>query len=127
MVINTESMVGCKNQIKQATQCMKLGLNDVNRGTKKVGLTHMERGPPKINRLTSHPSNSIHVASPQKRQNTLGEAAPVQKEDTMQQYTQGEAAPVQNKGTAHKRNKIWLLAGLHLSTYACSRFILKHA
>ena len=64
MIINTESTVGYNNQLKQATQGMKLGANDnVNTGTKKVGFTHMEGGPPKTNRPTSHPSNPIHKAA----------------------------------------------------------------
>ena len=64
MIINTESIVGYNNNLKQATQGMKLGVNDgVNMGTKKVGVTHMEGGPPKTNRPTSHSSNPIHKAA----------------------------------------------------------------
>ena len=58
MVINTESTTGYNNQLKQATPGMKLKVNDeVNTSTKKVGVAHMEGGPPKINRPTNHPSN----------------------------------------------------------------------
>ena len=64
MILNTESTVGYNNMLKQATPGMKLGVNDaVNTGTKKVGFTHMEGGPPKTNRPTSHPSNPIHKAA----------------------------------------------------------------
>ena len=45
MVINTESMVGYNNQLKQAGAGMKLGINDgVNKSTKKAGLQLMARG-----------------------------------------------------------------------------------
>ena len=43
---------------------MKLGVNnDVNSGTKKVGIQNMEGGPAKINPPNSHPSNPIHKAA----------------------------------------------------------------
>ena len=50
MVTNTEIVVGYNNQLKQATQGMKLGINDwVNNG-----------GPSKVSPPNSHPSNPIH-------------------------------------------------------------------
>ena len=50
MIINTESTVGYNNKLKQAAPGMKLGVNnDVNPGTKKRGVIHMEGGPSKIN------------------------------------------------------------------------------
>ena len=56
MIINTESTVGYNNRLKQAAPGMKLGVNnDVNSGTKKVGLILMEGGPSKINPPNSHP------------------------------------------------------------------------
>ena len=46
MVINTQSTVGYNNQLKQAMPGMKLGINDeVNKSTKKVGVTSMSGGP----------------------------------------------------------------------------------
>ena len=64
MIINTKSTVGYNNRLKQAVPGMKLGVNnDVNSGTKKVGIRHMEGGPPKINPPNSHPSNPIHKAA----------------------------------------------------------------
>ena len=64
MIINTESMVGYNNRLKQAVPGMKLGVNNnVNSGTKKVGLRLMEGGPSKINLPNSHPSNPIHKAA----------------------------------------------------------------
>ena len=75
MIINTESVVGYNNKLKQAAPGMELGVNnDVNPGTKKAGIKNMEGGPSKINPPNSHPSNPIHKAAtaaqdprPQKR------------------------------------------------------------
>ena len=52
-----ESTVGYNNRLKQAATGMKLGVNnDVNSGTKKVGLVLMDGGPSKFNPPNSHPS-----------------------------------------------------------------------
>ena len=42
---------------------MKLGVNGINLGTKKLVLVLMEGGPSKINPPNSHPSNPIHKAA----------------------------------------------------------------
>ena len=64
MVINTESVVGYNNQLKQAGAGMKLGINnEVNTSTKKAALQHMAGGKSKINLPNSHPSNPIHKAA----------------------------------------------------------------
>ena len=64
MIINTESIVGYNNKLKQAKAGMKLGVNnDVNLGTKKAALQLMDGGPSKINPPNSHPSNPIHKAA----------------------------------------------------------------
>ena len=61
MVINTGSVAGYNNQLRQATPNMKLGVNNsVNLETKKVGVRLMDREKSKIDRPTSHPSNPIH-------------------------------------------------------------------
>ena len=61
MVINTGTVIGYNNQLKQAVPGMKLGVNDeVNKSTKKSGLKLMGGGPTKINPPNSHPSNPIH-------------------------------------------------------------------
>ena len=61
MVINTGSVSGYNNQLRQATPNMKLGVNNsVNLETKKVGARLMDGGPSKIDRPPSHPSNPIH-------------------------------------------------------------------
>ena len=64
MIINTESIIGYNNKLKQAIMGMKLGVNnDVNLDTKKAGLQLMDCGPSKINPPNSHPSNPIHKAA----------------------------------------------------------------
>ena len=61
MIINTESVVGYNNNLRRATDDMKLGVNNhVNQGTKKAALRLMAGGPSKINPPNSHPSNPIH-------------------------------------------------------------------
>ena len=61
MIINTESVVGYNNNLRRATDDMKLGVNNhVNQGTKKASLKLMAGGPSKINPPNSHPSNPIH-------------------------------------------------------------------
>ena len=61
MIINTESVVGYNNNLRRATDDMKLGVNNhVNQGTKKAGLKLMGGGPSKVNPPNSHPSNPIH-------------------------------------------------------------------
>ena len=65
MVLNTGSVAGYNNQLRQATPNMQLGVNNsVNLETKKVGVRLMDGGPSKIDRPTSHPSNPIHKANP---------------------------------------------------------------
>ena len=63
-IINTESIVGYNNELKQAQAGMKLGVNNsVNLGTKKSALQLMDGGPSKINPPNSHPSNPINKAA----------------------------------------------------------------
>ena len=64
MIINTESIVGYNNKLKQAKAGMKFGINnDLNLGTKKSALQLMDGGPSKINPPNSHPSNPIYKAA----------------------------------------------------------------
>ena len=61
MIINTESVVGYNNNLRRATDDMKLGVNNhVNQGTKKASLKLMAGGPSKVNPPNSHPSNPVH-------------------------------------------------------------------
>ncbi|KAL9982062.1 hypothetical protein ACROYT_G010852 [Oculina patagonica] len=83
MVINTESVVGYNNQLKQAVVGMKLGVNDeVNKATKKAALKLMAGGKSKINPPNSHPSNPIHKsATAKKNQAPAASAAETQARD----------------------------------------------
>ena len=77
MIINTESIVGYNNKLKQAKAGMTLGVNNgVNLGTKKSALQLMDGGPTKINPPNSHPSNPIQKATQSPQQ----ENPPPQKE-----------------------------------------------
>ena len=61
MIINTESIFGYNNNLRMATDDMKLGVNNhVNQGTKKAGLKLMAGGPSKVNPPNNHPSNPVH-------------------------------------------------------------------
>ena len=61
MIINTESVVGYNNDLRRATDGMKLGVNNhVNQGTKKASLRLMAGGSSKVKPPNSHPSNPVH-------------------------------------------------------------------
>ena len=61
IIINTESVVGYNNNLRRATDDMKLGVNNqVNLGTKKASLKLMGGGPSKVKPPNSHPANPIH-------------------------------------------------------------------
>ena len=64
MIINTASVVGYNNNLKQVVSGTKLGVNnELNTDTKKSALKLMEGGPSKINPPNSHPSNPVHKAA----------------------------------------------------------------
>ena len=77
MIINTESVVGYNNKLKQAVSRTKLGVNNtLNTDTQKSALQLMDGGPSKVNPPNSHPSNPIHkavmaVQNPQPAKKTL--------------------------------------------------------
>jgi len=63
MIINTTSVAGYNNKLKQAVAGTKLGINNMlNTETKKLALQLMDGGPSKVNPPNSHPSNPIHKA-----------------------------------------------------------------
>ena len=63
MIINTTSVVGYNNKLKQAVAGTKMGVNNtLNTSTKKSALQPMAGGPSKVNPPNSHPSNPIHKA-----------------------------------------------------------------
>ena len=94
MVINSGSVIGYNNQLKQALPGMKLGVNDeVNTSTKKAALKLMAGGPSKINPPNSHPSNPIHKEATQ-------EKGPVPEEKTPD-----KPLPNANSTETHENNK----------------------
>ena len=107
MVINTESTIGYNNQLKQAVPGMKLGVNDeVNKSTKKVGVTNMSGGPSKVKRPIGHTSDKkppVVPAQPEKIE-------PVQ------------ATQVTAKPTAHENNKVYLIAGGAVLAFVISHY-----
>lgn len=97
MAINTENKVAYNNQLKQAVPGMKFGVNDeVNTSSKKLGVSHMEGGPPKMNRPTNQPSNTAPdvPAQPDK-------SGPVQGRKVRAQPDKSASA----QPTAHETNK----------------------
>ena len=93
MMINTESIVGYNNKLRQAKAGMKLGVNNgVNLETKKSALQLMDGGPSKINPPNSHPSNPIHKAamaaqSLQPKEKPLAAQSPPDKETVSEKET----------------------------------------
>ena len=62
IVINSESVVGDSNQLKQVEAGMKLGINDqINKSTKKAALKLVEGGPSKISTSASCSFNSSNI------------------------------------------------------------------
>ena len=105
MVINTGSIVGYNNALKQAKAGMKLGINnDLNLGTKKAALQLMDGGPSKINPPNSHPSNPIHKAA-MAAQNPKPAALETQK-------PADEVLKTQTKTPQHEINKTAVIVGV---------------
>ena len=86
MIINKESVVNYNNNLRWATDDMKLGVNNqVNQGTKKAGTKKMAGGESKDNPPNSDPLNPVHtqateaqgIAKPAK-QATTAPATPAQ-------------------------------------------------
>ena len=101
MIINTESIVGYNNKLKQAKAGMKLGVNDgVNLGTKKSALQLMDGGPSKINPPNSHPSNPIHKAAQNDKQTS--EKPPIEP----------EKPAIEEKTPQHEINKTAVIVGV---------------
>ena len=106
MVINTGSIVGYNNALKQAKAGMKLGINnDVNLGTKKAALQLMDGGPSKINPPNSHPSNPIHKAAMAAQKPKPAEL------DTPQKKTVA-ALETDKKTTQHEIKKTAVIVGV---------------
>ena len=125
MLINTESTAGYNNQLKQAVQGMKLGINNgVNTSTKKAALQLMAGGKSKINPPNSHPSNPIHKAAtaeskkdPKPAAQTKNQTHTDQRKNqthTAQTTEQTEEKPTPTAGSgseSHDVNKIAVAVG----------------
>ena len=128
MIINTERVVGYNNNLRRATDDMKLGVNNhVNQGTKKTSLKLMAGGPSKVKLPNSHPSNLVH-----KQATEAQGIAPKQTQAKPQpQLLPTQATPAQTQATAttepfdeHHVNKtlvaVGVLAVVGLIVYASS-------
>ena len=99
MIINTESIVGYNNKLKQAKALMKLGVNnDVNLGTKKAALLLMDCGPSKINPPNAHPSNPIHKAA-------MAAQSPRANDKQTLEVSEKQSIDVSEKAPQHEINK----------------------
>ncbi|KAL9958540.1 hypothetical protein ACROYT_G035568 [Oculina patagonica] len=109
MVINTESVVGYNNQLKQAVAGIKIGLNnDVNKSTKKAALKLMAGGPSKVNPPNSHPSNPIHKES---QRDTKKTPAPTSTEGAEAESAQSAKATKVEVNDTHEINKATIAVG----------------
>ena len=104
MILNTESIVGYNNKLKQAKAGMALGVNNsVNLETKKSALQLIDGGPSKINPPNSHPSNPIHKAA-------MAAQSPRPKETVSEDKQTSEKPP--NKTPQHEINKTAVIIGV---------------
>ena len=116
MVINTGSVVGYNNQLRQATPNMQLGINNsVNLETKKVGVRLMDGGPSKIDRPTSHPSNPIHRANPIHKANPI-RPNPIHKDQKTFQPQQAKLEKTKSD-SKHEILKVGVFIGAAISSF----------
>ena len=123
MVLNTGSVAGYNNQLRQATPNMQLGVNNsVNLETKKVGARLMDGGKSKINRPTSHPSNPIHKA---KTSNPIHKANPIHSNpihEDQKTFQPPQAKLQKNKSEEnHEILKVGVFMGAAISAFAVYR------
>ena len=105
MIINTESIVGYNNKLKQAKAGMTLGVNNsVNLETKKAALQLMDGGPSNINPPNSHPSNPIHKAA-------MAAQSPRPNDEQTSEETSNEQTPSE-KTPQHEINKTAVIIGI---------------
>ena len=112
MIINTESIVGYNNNLRRATDDMKLGVNNqVNQGMKKASLKLMAGGPSKVNPPNSHPANPVH----KKATEAQGMAQPTTQPDTQPATPAATPAPKTTATTEpvdpHHVNKTLVVVG----------------
>ena len=103
MIINTESIVGYNNKLKEAKAGMNLGVNnDVNIDTKKAALQLMDGGRSKITLPNSHPSNPIHKAAQSLNVEQTSEKPPIEP----------EKPTIEEKTPQHEINKTAVIVGI---------------
>ena len=108
MIINTESIIGYNNKLKQAKAGMKLGVNnDVNLRTKKAALQLMDGGPSKINPPNSHPSNPNHKAAM-----AAQSPRPDDKQTSEKLTIESKNPTIEEKTPQHEINKTAVIVGV---------------
>ena len=125
MIINTESVVGSNNNLRRATDDMKLGVNNqVNQGTQKAGLKLMAGGPSKVNPPNSHPSNPVHKQATKAQGLAHPATQPVKQPARPAPAPVAAPAPEPERVDAHHVNKalvaVGALAFVVLIIYAAS-------
>ena len=121
IVLNTGSVAGYNNQLRQATPNMQLGINNsVNLDTKKVGVRLMDGGPSKIDRPTSHPSNSIHKAETSKPIHKAEASNPIHKDQKTFQPPQTKLQKTKSEGN-HEILKAGVFIGAAVSSFIVYR------
>ena len=117
MIINTASVVGYNNKLKQAISGTKLGVNNaLNTDTKKSALRLMDGGPSKVNPSNSHPSNPIHKAvmaaqDPRPAKKTPKHVSFKLPTDTVGQETDKVGEKETKKTDDHEINKTAVIVG----------------
>ena len=118
MILNTGSVAGYNNQLRQATPNMQLGVNNsVNLETKKVGVRLMDGEKSKINRPTSHPSNPIHKAEVP---NPIHKANPIHKDQKTFQPPQAKLQKNKSEEN-HEILKVGVFMGAAISAFIVYR------
>ena len=121
MVLNTGSVAGYNNQLRQTTPNMKLGVNNsVNLETKNVGVRLMDGGPSKINRPTSHPSNPIHKAETSNPIHKAETSNPIHKDQKNFQPPQAKLQKTKSEGN-HEILKVGVFIGAAFSAFVVYR------
>ena len=121
MVINTGSVAGYNNQLRQATPNMMLGVNNsVNLETKKVGVRLMDGGPSKNDRPTSHPSNPIHKAETSNPIHKAEASNPIHKDQKTFQPPQAKLQKTKSEGN-HEILKVGVFIGAAVSAFVVYR------
>ena len=119
MIINTESIVGYNNNLRRATDDMKLGVNNhVNQGTKKASLHLMAGGPSKVNPPNSHPSNPVHKQATEAQGIAPKRTQPTQPAPTTpptQPATPAQSQPAEPVDSHHVNKTLVAVGALALS------------